>query len=227
MKAVKEKQSKDEPIILYRNGPEIDSLRHDLETLLPYAQRLVEAYTRLPFCNESESFYSICANTSVNANAYLFKTVPNAVKVEGAEFDREQAIKLGLFKCPGLIAFENALVDFKAQQGEKYIPYYCHKNGTCEVDSATWNAFEKRHMVSVDTPEAKELYNKLENYLKITQNFHDYMRANYNVLVLVRPLGPANVAQFATLDNEGKLKINHSNFAALIKHKVQSKTEKG
>jgi hypothetical protein len=213
-------------IILHQNTAEIDSLKHDLDELLPLAEQLVTAYHKLPFANESESFYSICTNTGVNARIYLLRIVPDKVEVkgaefEGAEFDREQAIKLGLIKCPGLIQFNSVLENFKAQGGEKYIPYFRHANRTAEIDPLTWGAFESRHTTSVSSEFEREVYNKIQNFIITNESFHEYMKKHFGIIVMGR--GFINIQQFTKPSKDGKkLEINPVTFAALIK-KAQSK----
>jgi hypothetical protein len=217
------KKVKDEPIILYRNGPEIDSLKHDLNELLPFAQKVCEAFHKLPFAVEDAGFYDIISNTSVNANTYLIRTLPDTVEIPGVMVNKQKMIESGMYECPGLAEFNSALTNFKAQSGDQFQSYFRHTNGTAEIDPLTWGAFERRHTISADSPEAKELYRKMTNFFTTIESFHSYMLKTYNTPVLMR--GLANYGQFCIVDNEKKLVIKPLVFASLIKRARSKQVE--
>jgi hypothetical protein len=216
------KKVKDEPIILYRNGPEIDSLKHDLNELLPFAQKVVEAYHKLPFATET-TFFDIISNTGVNANTYLIRTIPDTAEIPGVVMNKQKMIESGMYECPNLAEFNSALTNFKAQSGEQYQTYFRHANGTAEIDPLTWGAFERRHTISASDPESKELYNKMTNFFAVIEAFHSYMLKTYNTPVLMR--GLANYGQFCIVDNEKGLVIKPLVFASLIKRARSKQTE--
>jgi hypothetical protein len=218
------KKVKDEPIILYQDVPQIQSLKHDLNELLPLAQKVCESYNRLPFAVKDAGFYDIISNTSVNAKTYLIRSLPDQVEISGLSFNKAKVVELGLIEVEGLADCNSAVVNFKSAGGEALQTYFEHKDGTAIINPVAWKAFENRHMISVNSESERELYNKLQNFLVTVEAFHQFMKSKYGVIVVIGR-GMVDIGQFCIIDPQKGLIIKPAVFAGLIKRARSKQTE--
>lgn len=208
--------SKNEPIILWRDEAAISELKSKLDALMPFTERLIQSYHKLPFSEESTLFYDVLANTTAKAQSHLKNTLPDKMDIAGVTLNKAKVLQLGLIEVDGMVEFNKALDEFTTAGGMNYHTYFKHVEKAVIIDSIVFSKFEALNTIAAITPEEIELFNKWQNFLTNINEFATFIK-KYNLNILPVALGPLIIIQIARLDKENKLIINKDAFQMLAK----------
>jgi hypothetical protein len=205
----------DEPetIILHRDEPRIQEMEAKLNELLPYAERLVIEYGKLPYAQPEANISHILNNTGTDAKAYRLSLIPDEMQIAGLKLNKQRAAQF--FDLPSSTDFDQALNECKSRELEKYQAYFKIVDGICILNDSAMNLFIEQHSVIVKTPDEIEMYQIWQNFLTSAMEFDRYLRKRAD-LILMDHLSPIRIDRYA-LPSEKGLRINHSVFAMLKK----------
>jgi hypothetical protein len=203
-------------IVLWRDEAKINELKKKLNEILPFAEKVVKCYHKLPFASDQVGFYDILSNTTAKAQNHLKNTLPDKVEISGLSVNKAKVLSMGLLEVEGLSDFTKALESFNDIGGNAYQQYFKHSEKTVIIDPLAWQEFEDRNTIAAITPDEIEIFNKMDHFLNEIHEFSSFIK-KHGINIHPVPLGPIYPVMIAKLDLQNKMIVNHTVFASIAK----------
>ncbi len=203
------------PVVLFRDEAMITDMVNKLNGVIPHAQRVVDAYFKLPFIKpeENPSFFDIMSNTEERAKQYIRDNTPDTVNVAGLTLNKAKFAQF--LELEGMDQYAMAKEAFRASGGDGLTSYLKIENKAVEISEEALQRYADRYIIKAETPEDIEMYYLWQGWVEATNSFSTYMRKKRDMLVLT-PNGThiPNASAFLRLDKTNTLVVNHITFQA-------------
>lgn len=208
-------------IVLFRDEGMITDMVNKLNGVIPQAQRVIDAYYKLPFIKpeETPSLFDIMSNTEERAKQYIRDNTPDTVNVAGLTLNKAKFAQF--LELDGMDLYARAKEAFRASGGEGLASYLKVENKTVVISEEALRRYSDRYVIRAETPEDLEMYDLWQGWVEATDKFSTYMRKKRDMLVLT-PNGThlPNASAFLRLDKTYRLAVNHITFQAAQRQKL-------
>jgi len=209
------------PVVLFRDEGMISDMVNKLNSAIPLAQGVVDAYYKLPFIKpeETPSLFDIVSNTEERAKQYIRDNTPDTVNVAGLTLNKAKFAQF--LELEGMDLYGRAKEAFRTSGGDGLLSYLKVENKTVMISEEAIQRYSERYVIKAETPEDLEMYQLWHDWVEATDKFSNYMRKKRNLIVLaVNGTHIPNASAFLRLDKTNRLIVNHITFQAAQRHLV-------